>query len=114
MKPYNVDGYRVAARRRLPKAVFDFVEGGAEDESTIAANRSAFASLRFLPRIHEHALPVDLSTTLCGRPVSMPLFLAPTGNVGLIHHDGERGVAVVAAGRGIVSVMSGGSSYSIE
>src|SRR5579862_556263 len=114
MRPYNVEGYRHAARRALPRGVFDYVDGGADDEVTMRANQDAFASLRLRYRVHETNDPVDLSTTLCAQPMSMPVMLSPVGNSGMMHSAGDRGMAQVAARLGLIMVMSGGSSYSIE
>ena len=114
MKEYNVEGFRRAARRALPRAVFDYVEGGAEDEVTMRANRDGFGAFRLRYRLHENQDPIDLSTTLCGQAMSMPLILSPIGNTGLIHHSGDCGIAKVAADLGVMMLMSGGSSYEIE
>jgi (S)-mandelate dehydrogenase len=114
MKPYNIDRYRAAARAALPKAIFDFVDGGAEDEGTLRANHEAFAQLRLRYRIHDDQAPVDLSTTLGGQPMTMPIMLSPVGNVGMMHASGDVAAAQVAAKLGLIMVMSGGASYTIE
>jgi L-lactate dehydrogenase (cytochrome)/(S)-mandelate dehydrogenase len=114
MKPYNTEGYRLAARRALPHGVFDFVDGGAEDEVSLRANRDAFETMRLRYRIHENQDPVDLSTSICGQPMSMPVMLSPVGNSGLIHPAGDLGMAQVAARMGLIMVMSGVSSYTID
>jgi isopentenyl diphosphate isomerase/L-lactate dehydrogenase-like FMN-dependent dehydrogenase len=114
MKPYNIERYREAARRALPRAIFDFVDGGAEDEVTLRANHEAFNRYRLRHRVHESADPVDLATTLCGQPMSMPVMLSPVGNVGMVHPAGDLGVARTAAKLDLVMLMSGSASYSIE
>jgi isopentenyl diphosphate isomerase/L-lactate dehydrogenase-like FMN-dependent dehydrogenase len=113
-KPHNVEGYRRVARRKVPRAIFDYIDGGSEDEVTLRANHDAFSSIRLRPRIHEDESPVDLSTSLCDQPMRIPLMLSPVGNNGMIHHDGDRAGTIVAASRGMIMLMSGGSSYSIE
>jgi len=112
--PHNIDTYRLRAKRCLPKAVFDFVEGGSEDEASVAGNREAFARLWLRPRVHQSTTPVDLSTTLCGQPLSMPVLLAPTGGIGLFNGAGDRAAAAAAASRGIIMAMSTAACYSIE
>jgi isopentenyl diphosphate isomerase/L-lactate dehydrogenase-like FMN-dependent dehydrogenase len=113
-RPQSVEDFRRVAQRRLPRAIFDYVDGGAEDESTIAGNRTAFQRIALVPRVHEDARPLDLGVTLCGRPLSMPLLLAPTGNSGLVHPDGDLAAVHGAAGAGIAAIVSGVASYSIE
>jgi L-lactate dehydrogenase (cytochrome)/(S)-mandelate dehydrogenase len=114
VKPYNIATYREAARRRLPQSIFDYVDGGAEDEVTMRANSSAFGQFRLRYRVHETRDDVDLSTTVCGQPMTMPVMVSPVGNVGMIHHAGDAGMAQVAAKLGLIMMMSGGASYSIE
>lgn len=113
-EPYNFQTLREMARRRLPRPVFDYLDGGAEDEATLQANRSAFAALRLRYVVHEDDAAVDLSTSLCGSPMSMPVLLAPVGSAGLFHPDGDLAAARVAARRGLMMVLSGNASYSIE
>jgi isopentenyl diphosphate isomerase/L-lactate dehydrogenase-like FMN-dependent dehydrogenase len=113
-KPYNIDGYRNLARRRLPRAVFDFVDGGSEDETAVAANRAAFAAWSLVPRIHEGVAPIQTATTLCGQHLSIPLLFAPTGGVGVFHPRADLAAARLAAERGLIMVMSTASSYTIE
>src|SRR5690242_19721074 len=75
----NLDDVRARARRRLPRFVFDFIEGGAEDEVTLKANRRAFAALALRPHsIHDELMPTT-TTTLFGERIQLPVLLAPTG-----------------------------------
>src|SRR4051794_19059684 len=94
--PYNVAGYRALARRRIPRPVFDFVDGGAEDEETERANEAAFRQLRLLPRVLRHVDKPDLSTSVCGLALAVPIICAPTGFTGVVHPDGELAAAVAA------------------
>jgi isopentenyl diphosphate isomerase/L-lactate dehydrogenase-like FMN-dependent dehydrogenase len=112
--PHNIDAYRARARRKLPLAVFDFLDGGSEDEATLRGNREAFESIRLLNRIHATQEPLDLSTELCGQRLALPIVLSPVGNSGMLHPDGDRAAAIAAAERGALMLMSGGASYSIE
>ena len=75
----SIHDLRAIARRRLPRGVFDYIDGAAEDERTMRANTSAFADLTFRPRVLRDVGAVDPSTRLLGRPIPLPLVLAPTG-----------------------------------
>src|SRR5215213_7379454 len=75
----SVDDLRRIARRRLPRGVFDYIDGGAEDERTLRNNSEAFARIEFRPRVLRSVASIDPSTTLLGRPLPFPLALAPTG-----------------------------------
>lgn len=110
---HNVADYRRQARRRLPRSVFDYVDGGAEDEVTLEANEAAFRELRLMNRLLGNARPTQLGTTICGQPSSLPLILSPIGNLGLVHPAGDLGVARVAAEAGLLMIMSGSASYSV-
>src|SRR5215470_18928097 len=75
----SVADLRRLARRRLPGGVFDYIDGGAEDERTLAANERAFAETTFRPRVLRGVGTVDISSKLLGAPLDYPLVLAPTG-----------------------------------
>ena len=113
-RPINVDGYRLAAKRALPRAIFDFVDGGADDEVTLRANTGGFEQLRLVPRVQNDDQRPDLSTVLRGQDMAMPVMLSPTGNSGMIHYQGDVAGARVAARLGLIMLGSGGSSYTIE
>jgi L-lactate dehydrogenase (cytochrome) len=110
----SVDDLRALARRRLPRGVFDYVDGGAEDELTMAANRAAFTGTGFRPRVLRNVGAVDTTSDLLGRPVSFPLVLAPTGFTRIVHPDGELAVARAAARAGLPYTLSTLSTVSIE
>jgi L-lactate dehydrogenase (cytochrome) len=110
----SVDDLRAIARRRLPAGVFDYVDGGAEDELTLAANGEAFRRTRFRPRVLRNVSAVDVSSTLLGAPLSYPLVLAPTGFTRIVHPDGELAVARAAARAGLPYTLSTLSTCSIE
>ncbi len=110
----SVDDLRAIARRRLPAGVFDYVDGGAEDELTLAANAAAFRQTRFRPRVLRNVGAVDVSSALFGSPVHLPLVLAPTGFTRLVHPEGERAVARAAANAGVPFTLSTLSTCSIE
>ena len=89
---FSVADARRRARRVLPRVVFDFVDGAADDEVTMRANRAAFEAVTFRPRAAVHVKP-DLRTTVLGTPVALPVLTAPCGFVRIVHPDGEIGVA---------------------
>src|SRR5215212_3359878 len=102
----NIDDLRRLARRRLPRAVFDFADGGAEDEVTLRANRSDFGRLVFRPRVLVDVSKRDQTTTILGQAVTSPLILAPTGLAGMLSPRGEIAAARAASKRGIISTLS--------
>jgi L-lactate dehydrogenase (cytochrome) len=110
----SVADLRAIARRRLPRGVFDYIDGGAEDERTMAANAAAFAAVTFRPRVLRDVGEVDPSTTLLGRPLPLPLVLAPTGFSRIADPDGELAVARAAARAGLPYTLSTLSTRSIE
>ena len=81
----NIYDLRERARRRLPRALFDFIDRGAEDELCLARNLEAFAAVTLLPRVLRDVSLADPSTTLLGGPASFPLAIAPTGGAGLLY-----------------------------
>ena len=113
-KVLNYEDARRYARRTLPRAVFDYVDGGAEDEVTLRANTDAFRRIEFRPRVLRDVGTVDPSTTLLGRPLPMPLVLAPTGFPRSVHPDGDLATARAAARAGIPYTLSTLGTYSIE
>ena len=110
----SLEDLRRIARRRLPRGVFDHVDGGAEDERTLAANTTAFARVGFRPRVLRNVSAVDVSSTLLGEPVTYPLVLAPTGFTRIVHPEGELAVARAAALAGLPYTLSTMSTCSIE
>src|SRR6476661_630221 len=97
----SVADLRRIARRRLPGGVFDYIDGAAEDERTLAANEAAFAATTFRPRVLRGIAKVDISATLLGGPLAYPLVLAPTGFTRIADPDGELAVARAAARAGL-------------
>jgi isopentenyl diphosphate isomerase/L-lactate dehydrogenase-like FMN-dependent dehydrogenase len=110
----TVADLRERARRRLPRMVFDFVDGGAEDEVTLRANREAFAALALRPRVLVDVAERPQAVTVLGRKLALPVLLGPTGLMRMVAHEGERAAAVAAERAGTVSVTSSGSSVSFE
>jgi L-lactate dehydrogenase (cytochrome) len=110
----TVEDMRRVAKRRLPRGVFDYIDGGAEDERTLANNCAAFGQIEFCPNILRDVSEIDVSSTLLGKPVAMPLLLAPTGYTRLTHSEGELSVARAAERAGIPYSLSTMSTRSIE
>jgi (S)-mandelate dehydrogenase len=111
---YSIDDLRALARRRLPRAVFDFYDGGAEDERTLAANLQAFERWRFAPRVLVDVAGASSACTLLGAPAGMPAAIAPTGAVGFGCRGADLALARAAARLGIPYTLSSSATTSIE
>ncbi len=110
----SVADLRRIARRRLPRGVFDYIDGAAEDERTLAANCDAFARVAYRPRVLRGIEAIDPTTTLLGRPLSYPLVLAPTGFTRIADPQGELAVARAAARAGLPYALSTLGTRSME
>ncbi len=110
----DIGDLRKIAKRRLPGGVFDYIDGGAEDELALERNSSAFSDIEFVPRVLRDVSQVDPSTTVLGRRVPYPLILSPTGFTRIAHSQGELAVARPAAARGIPYGLSTMGTRSIE
>ncbi len=110
----NVADLRRFAKKRLPAGVFDYIDGGAEDEVALAANTGAYQRLGFCPRVLRDVSAVDPSAMLLGRPTPLPLVLAPTGFTRIADPQGELAVARAAARLGIPCTLSTMGTRSIE
>lgn len=112
--PLNLAEYAQLAETRLPRMVFDYYAGGADDELTVRENELAWRRLVLRPRILVDVSVRDLSTTVLGQPISMPILTAPCGFNALAHPDGELAVARGATTCGTVQVVSTAATYSLE
>jgi L-lactate dehydrogenase (cytochrome) len=110
----TVRDLRAAARRTTPRAVFDYVDGAAEEEITAARNVAAYRRVTFHPDALRSVADPDPGVELLGRRIAMPLVFAPTGYTRMMHHHGEAGVASVAAHVGVPYALSTVGSTSIE
>jgi len=110
----SVEDLRRIAKRHLPGGVFDYIDGGAEDERTLAANQAAYAAATFRPRVLRGLQNVETATAILGRPVAYPLVLAPTGFTRIADPDGELAVARAAERAGLPYTLSTLSTRSIE
>jgi (S)-mandelate dehydrogenase len=110
----NIADLREVARRRVPHFAFEYVEGGAEDEATLRANRSAFEQLRLIPQTLIDTCARHQRTSILGQPASAPLVIAPTGLNGLLHRDGDVALARAAARLGVPFTLSTMSTTRLE
>jgi isopentenyl diphosphate isomerase/L-lactate dehydrogenase-like FMN-dependent dehydrogenase len=110
----NVDDLRNAAHRRLPKAVFDYLDGGADDEVTLRDNLKAFSELRFRPRSAVDARECNLKTSVLGQLIEFPVLLAPVGYSRLFHPRGELAASAAAGRAGTIYCVPTLSGYRLE
>jgi (S)-mandelate dehydrogenase len=110
----NIADLRAVARRRVPHFVFEYVEGGAEDEASLRCNRSSFEALRLVPQTLVDTSNRHLRTEILGRPAAAPLIIGPTGLNGMLHADGDIGLAKAAAHLGIPFTLSTMSTTRLE
>jgi L-lactate dehydrogenase (cytochrome) len=110
----SIDDLREIARRRIPRAIFDYADGGSYQERTLRANAADLDALSFRQRVMVDVSSTSLATTVLGTKISMPLAIAPTGLAGLFHADGEILGAQAAAAFGIPFCLSTMSICSIE
>ena len=111
---YSIDAMRNLARAALPRPIFDFADGAAEDEHTLRRNETAFDGIELVPRPLRGAAQRDLSITLFGKKLSMPVIIGPTGLSGLYWPDGERCTARAAQAAGTAFCLSHGSVCTLE
>jgi isopentenyl diphosphate isomerase/L-lactate dehydrogenase-like FMN-dependent dehydrogenase len=110
----NIEDLRRAAKRRLPQVVFDYIDGGAEDERTLRANCRAFEDVTFRPRCAMETPACDLRVSVLGQSLSMPLILAPVGSSRLMYPRGEEAAAGAAGVAGIAYALSTLSGCRLE
>src|SRR4029077_18141916 len=110
----SVQDLRRAAKRRLPRVVFDYIDGGAEDESTLRTNCRAFEAVTLRPRCAVATPVCDLRATVLGTSVSMPLILAPVGSCRLMFPRGEEAAARAAGEAGLICSLSTISGLRLE
>ncbi len=110
----SIADLRELARRRVPRAFFEYLDGGSYDEITLRRNRADFDTLRFRQRVLVDVSKQDTGTTILGVPAKLPLVIAPTGMAGFVHGDGEMLAAQAAEAAGIPFCLSTVSVCSIE
>jgi len=110
----NIADLEEAARRRLPRPIFDMIAGGAGDEGAVRANREGFAEITLRPKPLVDITVRDTSTTILGVPTAMPIMLDPCGYQRMAHRDAELAVARAAGGEGAAYALSTVTSYPME
>jgi L-lactate dehydrogenase (cytochrome) len=110
----TIEDLRARSRRRLPRALFDFVDGGGEDEATLGQNRAGFERVTFRPRALVDVSERDTRTTVLGTPLASPLAIAPTGMPGLLWPRGEIEAARAARAKGSIFTLATRATCCIE
>ena len=110
----SIEDLRQMARRRLPRAIFDFFDGGAEDEVTLRENRAAFERVRLLPKVLVNVAKVDVGAELFGVRATLPLAIAPTGGISAGRAGAELALARAAKGFGVPFTLATPAAFTIE
>ncbi len=113
-RAHTIGDLRTIARRRTPRAVFDYTDGAAEAEISLRRARAAFRSVEFRPGVLRDVSQIDPGTPILGKRSALPFVFAPTGFTRMMHHEGERAVVRVAARRGIPYALSTMGTTSLE
>ncbi len=111
---YRTSDFRKLAKKRLPAPIFHYIDGGADDEITLARNTDAFEAVDLVPNVLAGVDEIDMSVTVLGAKLDMPLFFSPTAMQRLFHHDGEFAIADAAARYGTLFGVSTIGTRSIE
>ena len=111
---HNFHDFRTLAKRRLPGPIFDYIDGGADDETSQRRNTASFGDCDLVPNVLRGADSVDLSVTVMGQKLAMPFYCSPTALQRLFHHQGERAVAAAAAKYGTLFGVSSLGTVSLE
>ncbi len=111
---HNYSDFRNLAKQRLPSPIFNYIDGAADDEVTYRRNTESFNDVYLIPNVLAGVENIDLSTTVFGRKLDLPLYCAPTALQRLFHHDGERAVAKAAQKFGTMFGISSLSTVSVE
>ena len=111
---HNIEDLRKLAKRRLPQFIFDYLDGGADDEFTRKSNSRSFAALSLIQRVLVDVETVDTATTILGMPTSVPFVLSSTGASRFFHNDGELAVARAAARNDVIYGASSSAMNSLE
>ena len=111
---HNFRDFRMLAKRRLPSPIFHYIDGAADDESTYRRNTTAYDDVDLVPSVLAGVEQIDLSTTIFGKKIEMPLYCAPTAVQRLFHHEGERAVAKAAEKYGTMFGVSSLGTVSVE
>jgi (S)-mandelate dehydrogenase len=113
-RAFSIEDLRRLAKRRLPRAVFDFFDGGAEDEVTLRGNRAAFERVRLLPKVLVDVASVDLGAPLLGAPSALPLAIGPTGGISAGRPGAELMLARAAKALGVPFTLATPAAFTLE
>lgn len=111
---HNFHDFRELAKRRLPGPIFDYIDGGADDEATYRRNTASFERCDLVPDVLRGVAAVDLSVTVMGQKLAVPFYCSPTALQRLFHHQGERAVAAAASKYGTMFGVSSLGTVSLE
>lgn len=111
---HNFHDFRTLAKRRLPGPIFNYIDGGADDETSLRRNSTSFERCDLVPNVLRGVANVDLSVTVMGQKLTMPFYCSPTALQRLFHHQGERAVAAAAAKYGTLFGVSSLGTVSLE
>ncbi|NDH04283.1 MAG: alpha-hydroxy-acid oxidizing protein, partial [Marivivens sp.] len=111
---HNFHDFQTLARKRLPSPIYNYIAGGADDEVTLRANTSSFERCDLIPNVLRGVEDVDLSTTVMGQKIDLPVYLSPTALQRLFHHQGERATAAAAEKFGTMFGVSSLGTVSME
>lgn len=111
---HNFQDFRTLAKKRLPGPIFNYIDGGADDETTYRRNTAAFETCDLVPNVLTGVKDVDLSVTVMGQKLALPVYCSPTALQRLFHHDGERAVAAAAEKYGTMFGVSSLGTVSME
>ena len=111
---HNFHDFRILAKKRLPGPIFNYIDGGSDDETTYRRNTEAFESCDLIPNVLTGVKDVDLSVTVMGQKLDMPVYCSPTALQRLFHHQGERAVAAAAEKYGTMFGVSSLGTVSME
>src|SRR3954470_18449764 len=111
---HNFHDFRKLARRRLPGPIFDYIDGAADDEVTLRQNTASFERCDLVPNVLRGVETIDMSVTVMGQKLAMPIYCSPTALQRLFHHQGERAVAAAASKYGTLFGVSSLGTVSLE
>ena len=111
---HNFHDFQTLARKRLPSPIYNYIAGGADDEVTLRANTTSFERCDLIPNVLRGVEDVDLSTTVMGQKIDLPVYLSPTALQRLFHHQGERATAAAAEKFGTMFGVSSLGTVSMD
>ncbi len=111
---HNFHDFRRLANRRLPGPIFDYIDGGADDETSLRRNSTSFGDCDLVPNVLRGVREIDLSVTVMGQKLALPFYCSPTALQRLFHHRGEHAVAAAAAKHGTMFGVSSLGTVSLE